>query len=715
MACDPATTITSAELTGLNSDIQTIDTVVESSLDTTTTKNGKTINTLLGQLKELGYLPPVTYAGAIVFGSSDNTKTIDRNGIIYAPKPSELPFTTSGTWAADDENKFFVIQSVTLTSDQSYTNTKDTVADMVAATDIVAGQRVVTKGYYAPGDGGGASYLIQTAEEFGGIPDGFGDHTLANGNIAVLASFTGVFNNRQFGITDAQIDYSDNFNATKNAQKTVVTGTTTLITNFTNDDFHIEGSGTDSKIEFLKESETDAQAGLVYGLAFESLTDASLVDDLVIKDLKMSMPAYTSLSGGIANNHFIIALGNIKNAAIDNITIEQADLAVSVSYGSINVTERGSENVKISNLTAKKVRGMGLQLFNSKKGQFSNITFEGEAVSPGSYALFHGLRLNALSTFKNEYNIVSFSCDTFTTCISAQQNSNYNVVTATANNVFQGIQVHGHNESVPQGAECRHNTFNLTATNIEDFGVTSAGADNTFNLDIDGTGNFGIEEPSPNTSTWCSLNNTYNGKIYNATGRCANIGGVGATIDLDLKGKSAIDTDFGLLINGAGVKGRAEIRDCGIGARVNGNDCSLDLVIKDCSDGLIIAGDNNTINLNTTLPVTITGNNNTIAGRSGLVTNSGAGNDIFNLNKNYLAGQYFSVASDSNGYMTITHNGNVSGVFSMLPIGLTDGSYITSYSSTANSVTGRFFQANGSPKTNSSATVILSIFSRLDA
>jgi hypothetical protein len=54
MACDPATTITSAELAGLNSDTQTIDTVVESSEATTTTKNGKVIPTLSGKIATIG-------------------------------------------------------------------------------------------------------------------------------------------------------------------------------------------------------------------------------------------------------------------------------------------------------------------------------------------------------------------------------------------------------------------------------------------------------------------------------------------------------------------------------------------------------------------------------------------------------------------------------------------------------------------------------------
>lgn len=114
MACEPENLISSAELTGLKADIVTIDDVVESSLDTTTTKSGKVINTLLGQLKLLGFQPPVTYAASIVFTTNDGTKTVDEAGVVYAPLPSALPFTTSGTFIGDDDARFFVVQGVTL-------------------------------------------------------------------------------------------------------------------------------------------------------------------------------------------------------------------------------------------------------------------------------------------------------------------------------------------------------------------------------------------------------------------------------------------------------------------------------------------------------------------------------------------------------------------------------------------------------------------------
>ncbi|MDG1858280.1 MAG: hypothetical protein P8I94_04205, partial [Emcibacteraceae bacterium] len=55
--------------------------------------------------------------------------------------------------------------------------------------------QVTTKGYYTAGDGGDALYLIKTPQTF----DGYGDHELANGNVAVLQLVNGALSVAQFG------------------------------------------------------------------------------------------------------------------------------------------------------------------------------------------------------------------------------------------------------------------------------------------------------------------------------------------------------------------------------------------------------------------------------------------------------------------------------------------------------------------------------------
>jgi hypothetical protein len=57
----------------------------------------------------------------------------------------------------------------------------DTVV-LMKAESLAVGETVMTRGYYTKGDGGGATYLTVAPQAF----DGYGDHELANGNIAVL-------------------------------------------------------------------------------------------------------------------------------------------------------------------------------------------------------------------------------------------------------------------------------------------------------------------------------------------------------------------------------------------------------------------------------------------------------------------------------------------------------------------------------------------------
>lgn len=85
--------------------------------------------------------------------------------------------------------------------------TFESVADMVASTELTSGQSASTNRYYANRAGGGADYEIMTALEYGGTPDEIGlAFTLANGNIAVLSHNMYVFD-LQFGfVRDSTTD-----------------------------------------------------------------------------------------------------------------------------------------------------------------------------------------------------------------------------------------------------------------------------------------------------------------------------------------------------------------------------------------------------------------------------------------------------------------------------------------------------------------------------
>ena len=70
----------------------------------------------------------------------------------------------------------------------------NSVSELISS-QVGVGEVVKTTGYYATGDGGGATYLISDTA----TPDGVANHALANGNIAVLEFNAGDINIKQFG------------------------------------------------------------------------------------------------------------------------------------------------------------------------------------------------------------------------------------------------------------------------------------------------------------------------------------------------------------------------------------------------------------------------------------------------------------------------------------------------------------------------------------
>lgn len=264
MSCDSETVIQTAEIQNTKSNFAAIKTVVESNEATTTTPDGKVVDTLAGSLKKLAWeTPALAYASALSFSASDGRKIIERDDIFYAPVPSRLPFTTT-TWVGVDENNFYpinvsgdrvggltgftfstVAEMALLTtvdgevvtpalgrrfSTLGFTNVNDggqvdyvvtndtpngidkidlgggftatrqildrkvfgTVAEMKLAS-IIDDTYISTNRYYNSTDGGGATYRIKTAAQAstdGDVIDGYGNHTLANGNVAILQNPT---------------------------------------------------------------------------------------------------------------------------------------------------------------------------------------------------------------------------------------------------------------------------------------------------------------------------------------------------------------------------------------------------------------------------------------------------------------------------------------------------------------------------------------------
>lgn len=98
-------TLTIADLDNGKRDLQTVDAVANSPQDFTTTRYGDSVLTRAGALRRLGYQAPVPYAPGLNVDSG--LFTIERDGIVYAPKPSLVPFTT-GAW---DGDQWLVVQA----------------------------------------------------------------------------------------------------------------------------------------------------------------------------------------------------------------------------------------------------------------------------------------------------------------------------------------------------------------------------------------------------------------------------------------------------------------------------------------------------------------------------------------------------------------------------------------------------------------------------
>ena len=217
--------ITSTDFDNAEIDLQTASIVSNSKTlagtptDSTLTRLGDTVDTLNGRLKKLGYLPPIAYVGGIIFTALDNVKTVEESGSRYAPRIDSLPFTTSGTWIGDDENKFYLIEGAKATEISAEF---ETVADMVNGV-TTSGTTIDWSNYEKSGmetvyhnltsKAGGNKYIKKTAAQAaadGDVIDGTGapnyygaNHALNGGtHVAVISLNENGVNVKKFGAND---------------------------------------------------------------------------------------------------------------------------------------------------------------------------------------------------------------------------------------------------------------------------------------------------------------------------------------------------------------------------------------------------------------------------------------------------------------------------------------------------------------------------------
>jgi len=111
MAFNTGNPIGSTDARDLSDNAQNFDQAInQRNAPTWTDRLGVTRKTVFGAFQEITYKAPVAYAAGISFLTTDANKTVEDDGVIYAPLNSALPFTTSGTFSGDDDARFYPVQ-----------------------------------------------------------------------------------------------------------------------------------------------------------------------------------------------------------------------------------------------------------------------------------------------------------------------------------------------------------------------------------------------------------------------------------------------------------------------------------------------------------------------------------------------------------------------------------------------------------------------------
>lgn len=129
--------VTIPDLENAKLDCETIAAVATSTDETVEDRLGNEKLTLTGAILRIGYAAPVVYTNGLSMTSG--IQTVEHDDAIYAAKPSEVPFTTSGTFEA---SKFLLLDSSTATQQATAAaaSAADAAADAAAALAAVTAQ-----------------------------------------------------------------------------------------------------------------------------------------------------------------------------------------------------------------------------------------------------------------------------------------------------------------------------------------------------------------------------------------------------------------------------------------------------------------------------------------------------------------------------------------------------------------------------------------------
>jgi hypothetical protein len=202
--------------------------------------------------------------------------------------------------------------------------------------------------------------------------------------------------------------------------------------------------------------------------------------------------------------------------------------------------------------------------------------------------------------------------------------------------------------------------YNVISATVKDSGraLFNQGAEyNIIEVNAHNTTNAAIELKAPTGGFGSSKGNWVRGIVHTC----------GTAIDRAvLVDSSAVDTrfdlqiinstTFGIVINADGAYGTLFIDGAAIGVRINSNNCNLKIVSKNCStNDIVIAGNNNTLQVQCAGNISCTGTGNIVSGVVGGTITGRAGNNFLNV-AGESANYGTSVTTDGSGDFVLTHD-----------------------------------------------------------
>ena len=228
------------------------------------------------------------------------------------------------------------------------------VEEMKADTMLWEGMNTKTLGYYAPNDGGGASYLIRGKLE-SDVDDGGSIQELANGLVAELMIENGIVNVKQFGavgngVTDDTIVLQRSFDSL-------------------NEVYIPKGEYIYSDILTIKnDSFGDGKESILFNLSNPDSAAIHIESNASVKNLKIKITP-TTRAGDATITSPLVILKDKENIIIDDVECEGGNGTGIFCYGGKNITihnvyvhdtladgihvTNGSENVIVENCHVK--------------------------------------------------------------------------------------------------------------------------------------------------------------------------------------------------------------------------------------------------------------------------------------------------------------------------------------------------------------------------